>query len=85
MAAGAKTIQTLRHAMTLAQDATIKLLRHEGLNEDNLLSMQLSIIPQTELIEMSTQDQGAQVGNKNTKGNVSGLNWTVNPTCNNCN
>ena len=33
--AGAKNIQTLRHAMTLAQEAEIKLKEYEDLNVDN--------------------------------------------------
>ena len=33
--AGAKNIQTLRHAMILAQEAQIKLKKYEGFNDDD--------------------------------------------------
>ena len=40
----AKTTQTLRHAMTLAQEAEIKLNRYEGLNNDDPAVVQINSI-----------------------------------------
>ena len=42
--AGTKTIQTLRHAMTLMLETEIKLKMYEGLNNDDPSVMQISTI-----------------------------------------
>ena len=43
--AGAKNIQTLRHAMILAQEGDIKLKSYEGLNDIGPSVMQNSAVP----------------------------------------
>ena len=40
----AKTIQTLRHALTLAWEAEIKLKMYEELNDDDPSVMQISSV-----------------------------------------
>ena len=45
----AKNVQTLRHAMTLAQEAYTKLKMYEGLNNDDLSVMQVSAVPHSEM------------------------------------
>ena len=59
--AGAKTIQTLRHAMTIAPEAEIKLKKYEGLNYDDPSVMQISSILQSEV--MAIQGQIHHLGN----------------------
>ena len=51
--AGAKSIQTLGHAMTLAQESEIKFKKYEGLNGDDISVMQISSIPQSESVVMA--------------------------------
>ena len=49
-----KTIQALRHAMTLAQEAEIRL-KTEGLNDDNSSVMQIVTAAQSDPVVMSIQ------------------------------
>ena len=44
LVAGAKTILTLRHAITLAQEAETKLKKYKGLNNEDSTVMQASAI-----------------------------------------
>ena len=74
--AGAKTIQTLRHAMTLAQEAEIKLKKYDRLNDDDPSVMQISSILQSEV--MTIQGQNGQSGNQGKKTNAIRPSWKAN-------
>ena len=82
--AGAENIQMLRHAMTLAQEAEIKLKKYEGLNDDVPSLMQVSAILHSEVMAV----QGQCDLPRNTQGNnhvqdmkAPRLNWKANLTC----
>ena len=47
---GAKDIQTLRHAITLAVEEEIKLYKYDGLNDDDPSVMKVNAIPHSEVI-----------------------------------
>ena len=53
--ASAKNIQTLRYAMTLPQEAEIKLKRYEGLNDNDPSVMQVSAVPHSEVLAVKGQ------------------------------
>ena len=70
--------------MTLAQEAEIKLIKYEGLNDDDTSVMQISSITQSEVI--ANQKQKSQLGNTqnvNYGQNVTAPrpNWIANLTC----
>ena len=56
--------QTLRHAMTLAQEAELKLKKNEGFKDTDLSVMQISSIPQSESVVMDIQGQSIQIVNQ---------------------
>ena len=58
--AEAMTIHTLRHVMTLAQEAEIKLKKYKGLNDDDPSLLQISSIPYPEV--MPIQGESGQTG-----------------------
>ena len=58
---GAKTTQTLKHAMTLFQEVKTKPKKYEGLNADDPSVIQISSIPHSE--ELAVQWQNCQLGN----------------------
>ena len=82
--AGAKPIQTVRHAMTLAYGADVKLKKYEDLNDDYPSVMQVTTISQIDPVVMAIQGQGTQVGNQYPNRNVARLNWKANLTCYKC-
>ena len=47
--------------MSLVQEAEIKLMKYEGLNDDATSSMQISTVPQSDPTVMIIQGQSAQV------------------------
>ena len=53
--AGAKNIQTLRHAMTLAQELQINLIKYKGLNYYDSSVMQVSAVPHSEVLAVQGQ------------------------------
>ena len=80
-------IQTLRHAMTQAQEADIKLKNYEGSHNDDPSVMQTSSITQSEIMAI----QGQTVQPENTWPVNQGpmlvtprYNWKANLTCYTC-
>ena len=77
----------LRHAMTLAEKAEIKLKKYKSLNYDDPSVMQVSAVPHSE--EWAVQGKISLSGN--TQGNnqiqdvnVPRFNWKANLTCYKC-
>ena len=54
-AAGRKNIQLLRHAITLGQEAEIKLKKDEGSNDDNRTVIRVSTIMYSEVMVVQEQ------------------------------
>ena len=82
--AGAKNIQTLRHAITLAQEAEIKLKKYKGLIDDNSSVMQVNSVPHSEILAVQgrSSPQGNNLNSNHKQGmNVPRLNWKANFTC----
>ena len=71
--AGAKAIQTLRHTITLTQEAEIKL-KYKDLNDDGPSVIQISTTPQADPTVMSMLGQHTQLGNQTPSENVARLN-----------
>ena len=57
---GAETIPTVRHTITLVQEAEMRLKTYEGLNSDDPSMMHISMAPQNGQIIMSIQSQSRQ-------------------------
>ena len=75
---GTKNIQTLRHAMTLAQEAEIKLKKYKGSNDDDPSVMHVSVVPHSEVLAVQRQSSphgNNQDSNQIQHMNAPRLNW----------
>ena len=61
----------LRHAMTLTQEAEIKLKKYEGLNDDDPSVLHVTTTSQLDSNMMAIQAQGIQAGNPNPNASLS--------------
>ena len=82
--AAAKTIQTLRHAITLAQETEIKLKMFLAFNDDDPSVIQFSSIPESDSVVMTIKGQNAQVINQDLTACISRLNLKAKFTCYKC-
>ena len=67
-----KNIQTSRQAMTLAQEAEMKLKKYEGLNDDYPSAMQVSVVPHSEVL--AVQGQSDLLGNNLDSNQIQDMN-----------
>ena len=84
---GTRTVQTLRFAMTLDPELEIKLEMYERFHDDYPSVMQISSIPQSEVLAI--QGQILQLGNTQPVNQgptvaASRCNWKANITCYKC-
>ena len=59
--AGAKTIQSVRHPMTLAKEPEIKLQKYKVLSDDDMSVKDISINPESDLVMMPIQNKEIKV------------------------
>ena len=80
----AKTVQTLRLAMTLAQELEIKLKKYEGFNDNDPSVMQVSATPQLHSTVMAMHSQQMLEENPNLNVNLPRPKCKANLTCYKC-
>ena len=79
-----KTSQTLRHAITLAQEAEINLKKTWMAKHDDSSVRDINAVSQNHPDIMTIQNQDGQAGNQNYNANIPKLIWMANLMCYKC-